>query len=89
MPGVIMMFSLFCLFVIEMYLKAKTGGHSHGGPTGQEISAPMPQGHGGHAHAHAAPRMVRNDTTASLPPYNSNGRPTAYADAYEEKLLAR
>ncbi|KAK0123716.1 hypothetical protein ONS95_008725 [Cadophora gregata] len=30
MPGVIMMASLFALFVIEMILKSKTGGHSHG-----------------------------------------------------------
>lgn len=34
MPGVIMMGSMFCLFIIEMYMNAKTGGHSHGGPTG-------------------------------------------------------
>ncbi|KAH6972539.1 Zinc/iron permease [Ilyonectria sp. MPI-CAGE-AT-0026] len=42
MPGVIMMGSMFILFVIEMYLNAKTGGHSHGGPTGTEITAPQP-----------------------------------------------
>lgn len=29
-----MMGSLLILFVVEMYLNAKTGGHSHGGPTG-------------------------------------------------------
>lgn len=45
MPGVIMMGSLFILFVIEMWLNAKTGGHSHGSATGQEFA-------GG---AHAAP----------------------------------
>lgn len=43
MPGVIMMASLFSLFVIEMVLKAKTGGHSHGGPTGQGLDE---HGHG-------------------------------------------
>lgn len=37
-----MMGSMFILFVIEMYLNAKTGGHSHGGPTGTEITAPQP-----------------------------------------------
>ncbi|PFH59237.1 hypothetical protein XA68_12636 [Ophiocordyceps unilateralis] len=37
LPGVIMMASMFCLFVIEMVLNAKTGGHSHGGPTGTDI----------------------------------------------------
>lgn len=43
MPGVIMMTSMFTLFVIEMYLNAKTGGHSHGGPTGFSV-------HDAHAH---------------------------------------
>ncbi|KAK8111461.1 ZIP Zinc transporter [Apiospora kogelbergensis] len=36
MPGVIMMGSMFCLFVIEMWLNAKMGGHSHGGAKGFE-----------------------------------------------------
>lgn len=31
------MASLFILFVIEMWLNQKTGGHSHGGPTGAGI----------------------------------------------------
>ena len=59
LPGVIMMGALFCLFVIEMYLNAKTGGHSHGGPTGSDLN-------GGHAHAHGAksppPRPPRYNT---------------------------
>jgi hypothetical protein len=38
MPGVIMMASLFSLFCIEMWLNAKTGGHSHGGPTGDDLT---------------------------------------------------
>ncbi|RBR25062.1 uncharacterized protein FIESC28_02119 [Fusarium coffeatum] len=43
MPGVIMMAAMFCLFIVEMYLNAKTGGHSHGGPTGETITiAPPP-----------------------------------------------
>ncbi|EOD47624.1 putative zinc-regulated transporter 2 protein [Neofusicoccum parvum UCRNP2] len=44
LPGVIMMGSLFSLFVLEMYLNSKMGGqaHNHGGPTGQAISAPIP-----------------------------------------------
>jgi zinc transporter ZupT len=33
-----MMGSLFILFVIEMWLNAKTGGHSHGSATGQEFA---------------------------------------------------
>ncbi|KAI9151740.1 Zinc-regulated transporter [Paramyrothecium foliicola] len=42
MPGVIMMGSMFALFVIEMYLNAKTGGHSHGGPTGSNFNKAPP-----------------------------------------------
>ena len=41
MPGVIMMGSLFVLFVIEMWMNNKIGGHSHGGATGFE-SSPSP-----------------------------------------------
>lgn len=36
--GVIMMASLFSLFVIELYLNEKMGGHSHGGAKGFEVS---------------------------------------------------
>ncbi|KAF2655689.1 Zinc/iron permease [Lophiostoma macrostomum CBS 122681] len=39
LPGVIMMGSLFCLFLVEMWLNAKTGGHSHGSATGEEFGA--------------------------------------------------
>jgi len=39
MPGVIMMGALFILFVIEMWLNAKTGGHTHGGSTGEEFGS--------------------------------------------------
>jgi solute carrier family 39 (zinc transporter), member 1/2/3 len=39
MPGVIMMGSLFVLFVVEMWLNTKTGGHSHGSATGEEFGA--------------------------------------------------
>lgn len=39
MPGVIMMASLFALFLVEMWLNAKTGGHTHGGATGEEFGA--------------------------------------------------
>ncbi|KAI0887821.1 Zinc/iron permease [Annulohypoxylon maeteangense] len=42
LPGVIMMFSLFCLFVVEMWMNNKMGGHSHGGATGFEAHAPPP-----------------------------------------------
>ncbi|KAM0331618.1 hypothetical protein ACHAQA_003297 [Verticillium albo-atrum] len=42
MPGVIMMASMFALFTVEMYLHSKTGGHSHGGPTG-DVTAHRPR----------------------------------------------
>lgn len=43
MPGVIMMGALFILFVVEMWLNAKTGGHSHGSATGEEFAGgPQP-----------------------------------------------
>ncbi|OAA62178.1 Fe(2+) transport protein 3 [Cordyceps fumosorosea ARSEF 2679] len=62
MPGVIMMGSMFILFVIEMYLNAKTGGHSHGGPTGEGLTEPSH-----HQHHHVRPETAdaekKNDTT--------------------------
>jgi zinc transporter 1/2/3 len=33
-----MMASLFCLFVVEMWLNSITGGHSHGSATGEEFN---------------------------------------------------
>ncbi|KAF2456526.1 Fe transporter [Lineolata rhizophorae] len=39
LPGAIMMGSLFVLFVIELWLNGKVGGHSHGGPTGSNTHA--------------------------------------------------
>lgn len=50
-PGLLMMVAMFLFFVIEMWLNAKTGGHSHGGPTG-EAAPPGSNGHG-HGHGHA------------------------------------
>ncbi|KAH8701195.1 Zinc/iron permease [Phaeosphaeriaceae sp. PMI808] len=45
MPGVIMMAALFLLFVVEMWLNAKTGGHTHGSATGAEFAGgPPPAG---------------------------------------------
>ncbi|KAI1649289.1 Zinc/iron permease [Daldinia loculata] len=42
LPGVIMMTALFILFVIEMWMNNKMGGHSHGGAAGFEHHAPAP-----------------------------------------------
>ncbi len=52
-----MMASLFALFVIEMWMNNKIGGHSHGGATGFQASPPpgMPP-----------PRPVRTDTMNSF-----------------------
>ncbi|KAI0540583.1 Fe transport protein 3 [Xylaria digitata] len=36
LPGIIMMASLFSLFIIEMWMNTKMGGHSHGGARGFE-----------------------------------------------------
>lgn len=80
MPGVIMMGSMFCLFVIEMYLNAKTGGHSHGGNTGE--SAPR------HGPAHASPpRPRRPSSVGSFPDAQAEKR--AAQRMYEEELQRR
>lgn len=63
MPGVIMMGSMFILFVIEMYLNAKTGGHSHGGPTGKPAPAPDA--------LQTAPYRPRQSSTISFPDVES------------------
>ncbi|KAJ4390491.1 hypothetical protein N0V85_007171 [Neurospora sp. IMI 360204] len=61
MPGVIMMGSMFILFVIEMWLNSKTGGHSHGGPSGFDNHS-----HGGNALT-AAQTSVPHDHGAARP----------------------
>jgi zinc transporter ZupT len=65
MPGVIMMASMFCLFVIEMWLNGKTGGHSHGGPMGIE-SGP---------HEHTGPMVAASQSNFQAPQ-----RPPRYDD---------
>ncbi|KAJ3494570.1 hypothetical protein NLG97_g3991 [Lecanicillium saksenae] len=60
LPGVIMMTSMFLLFIIELYLNAKTGGHSHGGPTGEAAQGRSPLvGH----HHHENPQVLQAVTT--------------------------
>ncbi|KAK3503971.1 Zinc/iron permease [Neurospora crassa] len=56
MPGVIMMGSMFILFVIEMWLNSKTGGHSHGGPTGFDNHS-----HGGNSLAAAQAALAQGN----------------------------
>ncbi|KAL2130138.1 hypothetical protein VTI74DRAFT_6844 [Chaetomium olivicolor] len=75
MPGVIMMGSMFCLFVVEMWLNAKTGGHSHGGPMGFET-------HNSH-HSHSAHvnNNNNNNNRSSPPP-----RPPRYSTTTEFEI---
>ncbi|EER24916.1 hypothetical protein D8B26_007489 [Coccidioides posadasii str. Silveira] len=75
MPGVIMLGSLFALFALEMYLNAKTGGHSHGGATGESINRP-------HQHHHNA--QTRNNEI-SWPKENKVMSDASSDDWYEEK----
>ncbi|KEF63190.1 uncharacterized protein A1O9_01167 [Exophiala aquamarina CBS 119918] len=86
MPGVIMMFALFSLFTIEMWLKAKTGGHSHGGPMGSGGGTVSLATQG------ARPGVV---TPQSLPPYGHPRGTSSYdfekphAYTHELQLLTR
>ncbi|KAL2075115.1 hypothetical protein VTL71DRAFT_57 [Oculimacula yallundae] len=87
MPGVIMMAALFALFVIEMYLKAKTGGHSHGGPTGQGLDSHAPaQGVGlaaqGAPRGASAPVQYRNEPEWSDDEYPDEKELSYVRDSY-------
>jgi len=89
MPGVIMMASMFMLFVVEMYLHAKVGGHSHGGPTG-DVLAPHAVNNARRS-MHAAVR--RSMQVPARPPRQVAGQSFQVDDfdddddiAYEKKL---
>jgi zinc transporter ZupT len=82
MPGVIMMGSMFCLFIIEMYLNGKMGGHSHshGGPMGFET----------HSHPPAAPVPApANRGPPSRPPRYTSASDFEIEDIDYEKKLAQ
>jgi zinc transporter 1/2/3 len=71
MPGVIMMGSLFALFVVEMWLNSVTGGHSHGSATGAEFGGGAQShghAHGGHAHG---PQNAFNNPIQRVQSYDS------------------
>ncbi|KAM5341339.1 hypothetical protein ACJ41O_014370 [Fusarium nematophilum] len=95
MPGVIMMASMLALFCVELYLNAKTGGHSHGGPTG-ETAMPAQQTQV-HAHAHAqAPQRPPPSQQSNLPAYYAREDPQrnpTYQEvddaAYEKAMLQK
>ncbi|KKY19549.1 putative fe(2+) transport protein 3 [Diplodia seriata] len=77
LPGVIMMGSLFCLFVLEMWLNSKMGGHSHGGPTGAGINAP--------AHVHGPAQTKKEGLTSAQParPLREPLEPISRSDSEE------
>ncbi|KAH6617050.1 Zinc/iron permease [Chaetomium tenue] len=81
MPGVIMMGSMFCLFVVEMYLNGKMGGHSHshGGPMGFETqSRPRP-----------APEPVNRGNPPPRPPRYTAADEFEIEDVEYEKRMAQ
>jgi zinc transporter ZupT len=82
MPGVIMMGSMFCLFIIEMYLNGKTGGHSHGGPMGFEM-------HQHHHHQHAPTASNRSSPPPRPPRYTSASDFEIEDIDYEKKLAQK
>ncbi|KAK3402214.1 Zinc/iron permease [Sordaria brevicollis] len=91
MPGVIMMGSMFVLFVIEMWLNSKTGGHSHGGPTGFDNHS-----HGGSnalaaaqaAHGAARPQHRRTNTEDTLYEDSSSNEDINYEKMMAQELYA-
>ncbi|KAI1493408.1 zinc-regulated transporter 2 [Biscogniauxia mediterranea] len=86
MPGVIMMASLFCLFVIEVWMNNKMGGHSHGGARGfEESPAPMggapPRPHRNPNHNSFEAEDISYEKQMAQKMYNQNGEvqpPMAY-----------
>ncbi|GAB1316019.1 Fe(2+) transport protein 3 [Madurella fahalii] len=79
MPGVIMMASMFCLFVIEMYLNGKMGGHSHGGPMGFERQPALPQ----------APVAANRSAAPPRPPRYTSATDFEIEDVEYEKKMAQ
>ncbi|KAI3321366.1 Zinc/iron permease [Xylariaceae sp. AK1471] len=75
LPGVIMMASLFTLFVIEMWMNNKMGGHSHGGARGFET----------------APAGVGGTTVSPPRPRRFSGRSSFETDSvnYEKKMAKK
>lgn len=85
LPGVIMMGSMFCLFIIEMWLNGKMGGHSHshGGPMGFET-------HNNPHQAISAPMAVNRGNPPPRPPRYTNADEFETDDVdYEKKMAQR
>ncbi|KAL0941827.1 fe(2+) transport protein 3 [Colletotrichum truncatum] len=82
LPGAIMMASMFILFVIEMWINTKVGGHSHGGPTG-DVMHDHGHSHGPSSTPSRPPRYGRNSFDAEA---NSiDFEKTMAQRAYDEK----
>ncbi|EEU42931.1 uncharacterized protein NECHADRAFT_84299 [Fusarium vanettenii 77-13-4] len=94
LPGVIMMAAMFLLFIVELYLNAKTGGHSHGGPTGAsfDTSTHPPNTHA-HAHTHAQTHAHKPSTashdTATSSYWGDDQRTETNVDISHEKAMAQ
>ena len=77
--------ALFALFVIELYLKGKTGGHSHGGPTGQGLAAQgAPHAVGGIGVAISAPAPYAPQRPPRPAQWDSNGYPVDEKNPFSE-----
>ncbi|KAM0424387.1 hypothetical protein ACHAPT_010307 [Fusarium lateritium] len=79
MPGVIMMASMFLLFIVELYLNAKTGGHSHGGPTGASFGDAA-------THAQKPPRQMTSSSYPSDDQMSENNDDVSYEKAMAQKF---
>ena len=86
LPGVIMMGSLFILFVIEMWLHAKTSGHSHGGTGG---SLQPTHAHGPATVVDPVMRLPKRPAPPSNPfadpPHYTNSSSPSTHDNWDEK----
>lgn len=80
LPGVIMMASMFCLFIVEMWINSKLGGHSHGGPMGFDSTVPA----GGQVHAHH-----NRGAPPPRPPRYTNATDFEIEDVEDEKKAAQ
>ncbi|KAK4126876.1 Zinc/iron permease [Parathielavia appendiculata] len=87
MPGVIMMGSMFCLFVIEMYLNGKMGGHSHshGGPMGFKTHSHKPPAA---SHASPPPRPPRYTSATEFEIEDIDYEKKMAQKLYEERMRA-
>jgi solute carrier family 39 (zinc transporter), member 1/2/3 len=90
MPGVIMMASMFCLFVLEMWLNSKMGGHAHSHGPNVGFSGNTAQGHQhGHEHGHVASSSISYPVPPPRPPRYTAENSFDDDDVDYEKKVAR